>query len=340
VSWARVCRPVNRGGLGITDLERFGRILRLRWLWLQWKNPDRPWCGTELPIDSVDTALFAAATRVQVRNGRKAMFWTSSWLHGTSPASLFPALYQHCKRKKRTVAEALEDDNWIRDIMQLFSDYVLLWGLVDEANLDPSTQGEDEIFWTRMSDASYSARSTNGIQFDGSIESSFPTTVWRVWAPSRCKFFMWLLLQNRVWTADRLVLREWPNNYFCPLCWGSLETAAHLLCPVARQVWRDISAWTAAPEFNPQLWLPDQGIAGWFEELTKPSVASSAKKKGARSLAILVCWSIWRERNARVFEAQEKTIARLITEIKDEAGLWIMAGARHLSFFVSSNARE
>jgi hypothetical protein len=236
VSWARVCRPVNRGGLGITVLECFGRALRLRWLWL-------PWCGTELPIDSVDTALFAAATRVQVRNGRKAMFWTSSWLHGTSPASLFPALYQHCKRKKRTVAEALED-NWIRDIMQgitaqLFSDYVLLWGLVDEANFDPSTQGEDEIFWTRTSDASYSSRSAYGIQFDGSIESSFPTTVWRVWAPSRCKFFMWLLLQNRVWTADRLLLREWPNNYFCSLCWRNLETAAHLFveCPELICLW-------------------------------------------------------------------------------------------------------
>jgi hypothetical protein len=121
---------------------------------------------------------------------------------------------------------------------QLFSDYVLLWGLVDEANFDPSTQGEDEIFWTRTSDASYSARSAYGIQFDGSIESSFPTTVWRVWAPSRCKFFMWLLLQNRVWTADRLLLREWPNNYFCS-CWRNLEIAAHLFveCPELICLW-------------------------------------------------------------------------------------------------------
>jgi hypothetical protein len=32
VSWNRVCRPLNRGGLGVVDLERFGRALRLRWL--------------------------------------------------------------------------------------------------------------------------------------------------------------------------------------------------------------------------------------------------------------------------------------------------------------------
>jgi hypothetical protein len=40
--------------------------LCLRWLWGQWK---KPWCGSELPVDDVDRALFAAATRVKVRNG-------------------------------------------------------------------------------------------------------------------------------------------------------------------------------------------------------------------------------------------------------------------------------
>jgi hypothetical protein len=32
VSRARVCRPLNRGGLGIMDLERFGHALRLWWI--------------------------------------------------------------------------------------------------------------------------------------------------------------------------------------------------------------------------------------------------------------------------------------------------------------------
>lgn len=32
VKWARVCRPKKLGGLGIFDLENFGRALRLRWL--------------------------------------------------------------------------------------------------------------------------------------------------------------------------------------------------------------------------------------------------------------------------------------------------------------------
>jgi hypothetical protein len=74
VNWRHVCRPLQYGGLGIADLERFGRVLRLRWLWGKLKQPDKPWCGSELPIDDVDTTLFAAATRVKVRNGRTARF--------------------------------------------------------------------------------------------------------------------------------------------------------------------------------------------------------------------------------------------------------------------------
>lgn len=36
VNWSSVCRPKPLGGLGIPDLDRFGRALRLRWLWFAW----------------------------------------------------------------------------------------------------------------------------------------------------------------------------------------------------------------------------------------------------------------------------------------------------------------
>jgi hypothetical protein len=51
VNWKTVCRPENLGGLRIPDLERSGRALRLRWLWLQWTYLQRPWSGSKLPIN-------------------------------------------------------------------------------------------------------------------------------------------------------------------------------------------------------------------------------------------------------------------------------------------------
>jgi hypothetical protein len=38
----------------------------------------------------------------------------------------------------------------------------------------------------------------------------------------------------------------------------------------------------------------------------------SARGKGIQPLLILVCWSLWRERNARVFVDREKHPSRLI----------------------------
>jgi hypothetical protein len=70
----------------------------------------------EPPVDDIDRALFAAATRVQVKNGRTASFWHSSWIDGQSPATLFPLLYIHSNRKNRTVADAMLNNRWVQDV--------------------------------------------------------------------------------------------------------------------------------------------------------------------------------------------------------------------------------
>jgi hypothetical protein len=54
VNWKKVCRPKDLGGLGVTNLEIFGRSLRLRWLWQEWIDEDKPWKGSNLPCDETD----------------------------------------------------------------------------------------------------------------------------------------------------------------------------------------------------------------------------------------------------------------------------------------------
>jgi hypothetical protein len=148
VGWVAVAKPVAYGGLGILDLEKFSRALRLRWLWFAWLYPDRSWVGTELPIDAVDESLFIAATRVTVHNGHKASFWRSSWINGQAPSVLFPLLYSHSRRKNRTVRNALQEDRWIRDVAyslnsDLLRDFFSLWNLIQLVHLDFSDTQED-----------------------------------------------------------------------------------------------------------------------------------------------------------------------------------------------------
>ncbi|CAN6207223.1 unnamed protein product [Urochloa humidicola] len=343
VGWPRVSRPVKHGGLGIIDLEKFSRALRLRWLWYAWSAPDRPWVGMELPVDSTDMALFAAATKVQLGNGRKASFWASTWLDGQAPAALFPLLFAHSKRKNRTVAEALQDDRWIRDIVhnlthELLADYFRLWSMIDQMNYSLTSELEDQITWTRTANGEYTAHSAYLLQFEGSVVSNFPKLVRKPWAPGRCKFFLWLLLQNRLWTADRLQRRGWVNNYFCPLCERSLETAHHLFleCPFTLSIWNRIATWSRSCHVQPSNWSNSNSVSEWLSVL----VEKSKIPKGIHTLVILVLWAVWKERNQRVFHQKETTIAGVVSIIQDEAKMWCMAGAKSLSALVDTQIGE
>jgi hypothetical protein len=42
VSWEKVQRPLEYGGLGILNLKFFGWALRIRWLWALKTDPSRP----------------------------------------------------------------------------------------------------------------------------------------------------------------------------------------------------------------------------------------------------------------------------------------------------------
>ena len=116
VNWARVCSPIEHGGLGILDLPKFSRDLRLRWLCHAWKSSERPWAGTELPCDASHHALFSAATTVTIGNGKTASVWHSAWIDASPLKLLPPNLFKHSRRKNRSVAQTLLEDRWVSDL--------------------------------------------------------------------------------------------------------------------------------------------------------------------------------------------------------------------------------
>jgi hypothetical protein len=74
VNWPTICRPKDLGGLVVSDLERFGRTLRLRWLWQEWGQDPKPWVGLGVPCKDTGKLLFNSSTTVTIGNGNKARF--------------------------------------------------------------------------------------------------------------------------------------------------------------------------------------------------------------------------------------------------------------------------
>jgi hypothetical protein len=324
VAWKLVCRPRELGGLGVLDLKRFNNALRLRWIWQAKTGATRPWSGLLEQPSQTDQALFASMTEVTIGNGMRTSFWADSWA-GEPLKKQWPLLFEVSWRKNRTVADALENDHWLMDLrgrisIDLLFDFVSLRQIVRGCTLDPDI--EDTFRWKSTS-GSYSASSAYTLQFEETQQSPL-RHIWPAWAPPKCKFFFWLLLQRRVFTADRLLRFGMPNQYFCPLCRRNLETPAHLFaeCPWAREVWDRTAGLFACPAIR----QPDGDDRALSWAVSK--LAGSDRR--AASLTILVAWEIWRERNRRVFCNKEMSVPSLVRLITDEASSWVLAGARHL----------
>ena len=172
VNWTKSCMPKELGGLGVLNLEKFARALRLRWLWHDWVSPNKPWVSMELPCDETDRLVFAACTTIRIGNGRKASFWKSSWVQGRRPKDIAPLLYVKSEKKNRVVADALHDNNWIRDLdhktgftVQHFIQFATQWNLIRNVHLLDNQ--DDSITWKLTASGVYTAASAYRAQFLG-----------------------------------------------------------------------------------------------------------------------------------------------------------------------------
>ena len=167
-------------------------------------------------------------------------FWHSGWLSGRRPKDIAPNLFLLSKSKRRKVADALDNDNWIRDInisngimTTHLQEYTLLWNLTRQIQLRPGHVGQ--IRWKFTESGSLGVQSAILRIHQRSapkliMAHSFcknvcgPRTVWRG---------AWLGAQPRL-----------------PIvCHQTLETAKHLLadCRYTRRIWEYISTWAEQP---------------------------------------------------------------------------------------------
>jgi hypothetical protein len=138
------------------------------------------------------------------------------------------------------------------------------------------------------------------------------------------------MLQNRIWTAARLQIRGWPNDYFCPLCIRNLETVSHLFqeCCFSREIWEKVGMWIMTEQLRPANWNQILDLHKWFIDLSNNAVG--ARRNGVRSMVMLTVWEIWRERNNRIFNRSSRSVDQVFGAIQDEAKIWIRAGNKGL----------
>ncbi|XP_019240555.1 PREDICTED: uncharacterized protein LOC109220547 [Nicotiana attenuata] len=140
------------------------------------------------------------------------------------------------------------------------------------------------------------------------------TMVFQNAARPKAKFIMWLMIQERLMTCDRLI--SWKVNVEpeCVMCKKEKETRDHLFwhCDYATQVWNRMCRWLGRQKLGNGNW---QRFLQWSINQAK---GKSAYAMIFRMMYAEVVYHIWLERNRRIFEEKsrnEEQISKDITYI-------------------------
>ena len=195
-------------------------------------------------------------------------------------------------------------------------EFVLLWQAI--SNVQGLNELDDTISWRWSADGEYSSSSAYKIQFTTNFCKTNINPIWKAKTEPKCRFFAWTLLHNKILTSDNLQKRGWPCNQNCSLCNGSPETAAHLCkdCPFAEEAWSMILTW-ADLRFLDGISKTGSLHEWWFR---LRMLCSKQSRKHFDGLIIYFWWSLWLERNNRIFKGQQRTTEQMVQVVKELIG--------------------
>jgi hypothetical protein len=172
----------------------------------------------------------------------------------------------------------------------------------------------------------------NRAMFYGSVKLRGATQLWKALAPPKVKFFFWLAIHDKCWTASRRKKRGLQDCDLCALCHQAPETMNHLLvdCVYTREVWARLRG---AISLMQPVQAEPTAVDQWLGER---KLIPKDLHRGFDALFLLVSWLIWKERNSRVFERFATMPAWLLPKILDECNAWVAVGFRRIAPLVAA----
>ncbi|XP_058768446.1 uncharacterized protein LOC131642190 [Vicia villosa] len=177
-------------------------------------------------------------------------------------------------------------------------------------------EGPDSTMWPADLSNCYSVKSAYSILSEAPNPSSqiIINKVWNKFMPLKVSVFAWQVIQNRFPSKENLVKRGilTVDAHFCEGGYGIIESTSHLFleCPTAVKVWSDIICWlgVSASSHNQ---ISDNFIAfsGVFQ-------GKKSQETGLRIIWLACLWSIWKARNAKIFQNKDICCSSIVEETK------------------------
>jgi len=236
------------------------------------------------------------------------------------------------------VKDAIFQHRWVHHISgahttPVLHEYLDLWEKLESVQLRALVG--DRFVWRWTPDGVYSDSSSYRSFFLSISSLLGASEVWKASAPLKVKFFFWLALHRRIWTADRRKRHGLQDSAECVLCGQEDETMDHLLasCVFTRELWFRLLRPSGWEQLSPSSHSPLSTL--WMDG--QYSVPAQLRR-GFDSTVLLVSWRLWKERNSRTFDnsvSMVQQVAKLVLEETDE---WIAAGFVAIAEFLVASS--
>ncbi|PWA50793.1 RNA-directed DNA polymerase, eukaryota, Reverse transcriptase zinc-binding domain protein [Artemisia annua] len=144
------------------------------------------------------------------------------------------------------------------------------------------------------------------------------------WTPLKCNIMVWRADLNRLPTRVELVKRGIQlDNELCPLCDADQETSTHLFtgCLFTSVIWSRVGAWC---RLSPVFAFDISDLLMLVDNQTK----TKKEIQTLRGIIYTAMWSIWNERNDRVFNNKSLRAIEVVKNIKLSSFFWIRHRSR------------
>eukprot|EP00253_Pinus_taeda_P018398 PITA_18398 len=168
------------------------------------------------------------------------------------------------------------------------------------------TEEDDKLRWGLKGNGNFSLKEArNIIEREEQVEAvPWCSKVWDSLLWPKIRTFLWLLMRNKTLTWDNLCKKGFRGPSRCPMCLAEEESINHLFnaCEWANQLWNWMEGILSSSDRDRE--SIHSTILNWKKDFSNIQRVNSIWK----SILGFLLWSIWKERNCRIFQDEHRNI--------------------------------